>query len=217
MDNLEKNKRNRLKVKREEEVLLSYGRFCRSIDSLRHYDSLQSENEEKVSNANLYAVAAAAFLFFMTTNPILALVVCMTIGLADIMYISACYITSLINAERFDISLAYELLKNEKKEKKDEGSEQKFIHHETSYLKAIYYIMHLSIPFTLLIFTPAYVLLKMTAFYDYINQLIPIFPYQLIVYILICAGIFIGFSFLLFKVIGARISLKTMIREQKLF
>lgn len=229
MDNSKKNKRNHLKEKKEEEILLSYGRFCRSMDSLRHYDSLQSVNEGKVSTANWYAVAAAGFLFSITTNPVLPLVVCMAIGLADIMYISACYITSLVNIERFYISFFYELLKTEEKEKwlppvyhymfikekgkekKDDESKQKFTHHGTSYLKAIYYIIHLSIPFTLLIFTPAYVLLQMTDFYDYISHLIPTwfgkskitdFPYELIVYILICTSIFIGFSFFLFRVAG---------------
>lgn len=225
-DDKEKSIRMSSEEKRKEKILLSYGRFCKSMDSLRHYDSLQSVNEGKVSNANWYAVAAAGFLFSITKNPTLTLVVCMAVGLADIMYISACYVTSLINVERFYISFFYELLKTEEEEKwlpsvyhymflKEEAtdgtSEQKFSHHGTSYLKATYYMIHLSIPFIVLIFTPAYVLLKQTAFYNYSSHLIPIWlgkskitelPYQLPVYILICAGIFIGFAFLLFKVIG---------------
>lgn len=209
------------KEKRHEEVILSYGRFCKSMDSLRHYDALQSENEGKISNANWYAVAAAGFLFSITKDPLLTSIVCIAIGLADIMYIIACYMTSLVNVERFYISFFYELLKTEEKEKwlppvyhymfikeeKNSGSKQKFSHHGTSYLKAIYYLIHLSIPFIVLIFTPSYVLLKKTRFYDYSSLwfgkgIVSAFPFQLIIYIFICAGIFIGFAYLLFKIIG---------------
>jgi hypothetical protein len=215
--------------KKEEKILLSYGRFCKSMDSLRHYDSLQSVNEGKVSNANWYAVAAAGFLFSITKNPTLTLVVCMAVGLADIIYIFACYVTSLVNIERFYISFFYELLKTEEKEKwlppvyhymfikeedeekSDVQKERRFTHHGTSYLKAIYYMIHLSIPFVVLIFTPAYVLFKRTNFYNYVSNLVPnwfgenkitSFPYHLILYIAICAGIFLGFAFFLFKAIG---------------
>ena len=223
MSNNQKKKKR--KLLEEEKIILSYGRYGKSMDSLCHYDSIQSANEGKVSNANWYAVAAAGFLFSITKNITSTLFVCMAVGLADVMYISVCYLTSLVNIERFYISFFYDLLKNEEKEKwippvyhymftkeeKDVKSEKKFYYHGKSYLKSVYYMIHLSIPFVVLIFTPVYILFKKTEFYNYISSLIPMlfgkskiteFPYCLIAYILICFSIFFGFALSLFKIVG---------------
>lgn len=235
-----KKKRKPPREKEIEKILLTYGRYSKSMDSLRHYDSLQSLSEEKVSNANWYAVAAAGFLFSITKDSFLTSVICMAIGLTDILYLSACYVTSLVTIEKFYISFFYELIKSEEDEKwippiyhymfikeetkqKGRKAKQEIFHHGSSYLKSIYYIINLSVPFVVLIFTPAYIILRKAELDIQFNKILQSWlgknlgmEFPLLLYIAICLLIFVAYAFFLFKLAGPMQNLlKTLYKMSK--
>lgn len=229
-----KKKRTSFREKEKEKILLTYGHYSKSMDSLRHYDSLQSLSEGKVSNANWYAVIAAGFLFSVTKDSLLTSIICMAIGLTDILYISACYVTSLVTIEKFYISFFYDLLKIEEKEKwlppiyhymfikaepkgKFSGTKQEIFHHGSSYLKSVYYMINLSVPFVILIFSPIYIFLRKTELYLQFNKILPSWivenskmEFPLFSYISICIIFFIFYALFLFKAAG---SMKKTLRK----
>lgn len=213
-----------------ESDLVTYGCYTKSIEALKHYDSLQLISEAKASSANWYAVAAAGFIFSLPIDHVLVLWMCIALGFVTLCYLISQYVYALVNIERFYISYFYNLLKEEEKRDwlppvfhymleviEDESVKKKgvlpkrlrrFKHHGSPYRKAFFYICNIAVPFFLLICIPLFFIIsiKLLTSANEVSRLnlaiLSSFRLEVLDYCLICLAVFTVIVSILLLIIG---------------